>query len=347
MLFHSRAVYPFHTFYAKLPMLIHRPRRNRKSETIRRMVRETHLHVSQLIYPVFILPGTNRKEEIISMPGIFRFSLDLLLPELAQCAEWGLRQIVLFPAVPDEWKDPTGTYSYQADNFYLEAIRQIKAQLPEVCIMTDVALDPYSSDGHDGIVKDGRILNDETLPILANMSVAQAEAGADIIGPSDMMDGRVGVIREALDRANFSEVSIMSYTAKYASAFYGPFRDALDSAPKFGDKKTYQMDPANHQEALIEAELDVAEGADMIMVKPAMAYLDIISRLHEHTLVPIAAYQVSGEYAMLKAASLKGWLNEADVMYESLISIKRAGASLILTYFAKTMAEKWAQEGMG
>ncbi|TNE77206.1 MAG: porphobilinogen synthase, partial [Bacteroidetes bacterium] len=243
-----------------------------------------------------------------------------------------------FPAVDDSLKDAVGSYSYASDNFYLRVARKIKEQFPQVVLMSDVALDPYSSDGHDGIVRNGKILNDETLPVLAKMAVAQAEAGFDIIGPSDMMDGRVGVIREALDMHDFEEVSIMSYCAKYASAFYGPFREALDSAPKSGDKKTYQMDPANKFEALIEAELDTVEGADMLMVKPALAYLDVIHLLKESSELPITAYNVSGEYAMIHAAARNGWLDYNAAMNECLLSIKRAGADGILTYFAKDFA---------
>jgi len=302
------------------------------------MVQETHLSVHNLMYPIFLMPGENKKEAIPSMPGIYRFSIDLMLKEIEECMALGLSSFILFPAVPDKWKDSTGTYGYNPENFYLKAIRLAKEQFPECCIATDVALDPYSSDGHDGIVKDGKILNDETLPILAKMAVAQAQAGADIIGPSDMMDGRVGAIRRALDEAGFTEVSIMSYTAKYASAFYGPFRDALDSAPKFGDKKTYQMNPANRVEALIEAELDELEGADFLMVKPALPYLDVIRTLKDATNLPIAAYNVSGEYAMLKAAGMQGWLDEKKVVLEALMSIRRAGADVIITYFAKEYA---------
>jgi len=283
--------------------------------------------------------GKEKKIPIASMPGIHRWSSDLLLHEIDECLNLGIQSFVLFPAVEDSHKDSTATYSYSKDNFYLHLIRLIKSRFPEVCLMSDVAMDPYSSDGHDGLVRDGKIVNDETLPILAMMAVAQAEAGIDIIGPSDMMDGRVGFLRNALDDAGFSETSIMSYTAKYASAFYGPFRDALDSAPKFGDKKTYQMDPANKLEALREAELDEAEGADFLMVKPALCYLDVIHLLKENTTLPIAAYNVSGEYAMLKAASANGWLDGDRAMSEMLLSIKRAGADIILTYFTKEYAQ--------
>ena len=316
-----------------------RPRRNRKSPAIRNMVRETTLSVDNLIYPMFIVDGKGIKEEISSMPGNFRWSLDTLLPEIEECMKLGLNSFVLFPAIEEALKNSTASYSYDDANFYLKAIREIKKQFPEACLMSDVAMDPYSSDGHDGFVENGKILNDETLPILAKMSVAQAEAGIDIIGPSDMMDGRIAYIREALDEAGFDETSIMSYSAKYASAYYGPFRDALDSAPKAGDKKTYQMDPANKYEALIEAELDVAEGADFLMVKPALCYLDIIHILKERFDVPISAYNVSGECAMLHAAAQNGWLDYNSAMQEMLLSIKRAGADIILTYFAKDYAK--------
>jgi len=303
------------------------------------MVRETTLSVHNLIYPMFIVDGKGIKEEISSMPGNFRWSLDTLLPEIKECMNLGLNSFVLFPAIEETLKDSSASYSYDDANFYLKAIREIKKQFPKACLMSDVAMDPYSADGHDGFVENGKILNDETLPILAKMAVAQAEAGIDIIGPSDMMDGRIAYIREALDEAGFDETSIMSYSAKYASAYYGPFRDALDSAPKAGDKKTYQMDPANKYEALIEAELDVAEGADFLMVKPALCYLDIIHILKERFDVPISAYNVSGECAMLHAAAQNGWLDYNSAMQEMLLSIKRAGADIILTYFAKDYAK--------
>ncbi len=315
-----------------------RPRRNRKSAGIRDMVRETQVSLTDLIYPLFLVDGTNCKIPIKSMPGIFRWSLDLLLLEIQECVNLGLRSFVLFPAVEDQHKDTLASYSWKDDNFYLKAIREIKRKFPDVVLMSDVAMDPYSSDGHDGLVRDGKIINDETLPILAKMAVKQAEAGIDIIGPSDMMDGRVGVIREALDDAGFTEVSIMSYTAKYASAYYGPFREALDSAPKSGDKKTYQMDPANKMEALRELMLDTEEGADFVMIKPALCYLDVISLIKSNTDLPVSAYNVSGEYAMLKAAGEKGWIDYNRAMPEMLLSIKRAGADIILTYFAKEFA---------
>jgi porphobilinogen synthase len=292
-----------------------------------------------LIFPLFVVDGKGIAEPIKSMPGISRLSGDLILKEIESCVKLGIRSFVLFPAVEDSLKDKVASYAMDKNNFYLRCIREIKSRFPEVCLMSDVAMDPYSSDGHDGYVEDGQIINDKTLPILAEMSVLQAEAGIDIVGPSDMMDGRVESIREALDDAGFYNTSIMSYTAKYASAYYGPFRDALDSAPKFGDKKTYQMNPANKREALIEARLDESEGADFLMVKPALCYLDVIHLLKENSELPIAAYNVSGEYAMLKAAGEKGWINYEKAMPEMLLSITRAGADVILTYFAKEFAQ--------
>jgi porphobilinogen synthase len=315
-----------------------RPRRNRKMAAIRDMISETHLTTNHLIYPMFLVDGKGVKQEVASLPNNFRWSLDLLLPEIEECLNLGITKFDLFPAVSEEKKDKIASYSYAEDNFYLHAIRAIKERFPHIALMSDVAMDPYSIDGHDGYVENGKILNDETLPILAKMAVAQAQAGVDIIGPSDMMDGRVGVIREALDEKGFSEVSIMSYTAKYASGFYNPFRDALDSEPKSGDKKTYQMDPANVKEALREAFLDEAEGADMLMVKPALCYLDVIAMLKANSTLPITAYNVSGECAMVYAAAQKGWLDYKRVMSEMLLSIRRAGADGILTYFAKDFA---------
>ncbi len=319
--------------------MLRRPRRNRKSAAIRAMVEETTLSVKDFIYPVFLIEGTGKKEEIVSMPGIYRYSLELLLEEIQECVDLGIKGFCIFPSLGDDKKDKYATEGHNPASLYNTALKEIKTKFPNIAVMTDIAMDPYSSDGHDGIVENGEILNDETLEILGKMALAQAKAGADILGPSDMMDGRVGYIRETLDKAGYTHVSIMSYTAKYASAFYGPFRDALDSAPKFGDKKTYQMNPANKNEALIEADLDISEGADMIMVKPALAYLDIIKLLKDNYDVPITAYNVSGEYAMLKAASEKGWLDGEKVMMESLLSIKRAGADIILTYFAKEAAK--------
>jgi porphobilinogen synthase len=324
--------------FVRAKLMNKRPRRNRKNHAIRSMVEETKLGVENLIYPLFLVDGNGVQDEISSLPGNYRWSLDKMMSEIESCMSLGLDKFVLFPAVDDSLKDDIASYSYASDNFYLNAISAIKEKFPESCLMSDVAMDPYSSDGHDGLVRDGKILNDETLPILARMAVAQAQAGIDIIGPSDMMDGRIGFIREELDKNDHKDVSIMSYSAKYASAFYGPFRDALDSAPKEGDKKTYQMNPANKREALIEAELDEAEGADMLMVKPATCYLDVIHMLHEHSDLPITAYNVSGECAMIYAASRNGWLDYNRAMSEMLLSIRRAGADGILTYFAKDFA---------
>ncbi len=319
--------------------MLRRPRRNRRNAAIRNMVEETHLQISNLVYPLFVVDGKGIKEEISSMPGNFRMSQDVVLKEIRECVKLGLTNFILFPAVAENLKDKVATYSYDPNNFYLKIARAIKKKFPDTCIISDVAMDPYSSDGHDGYVDDGQIVNDVTLPILAKMAVAQAQAGFDLIGPSDMMDGRIQVIREALDEAGFYTTGIMSYTVKYASAFYGPFRDALDSAPKAGDKKTYQMNPANKKEALIEAELDTAEGADFLMVKPALNYLDIIHLLKQNFDLPIAAYHVSGECAMLIAACQKGWLEYKKAMPETLLSIHRAGADVIITYFAKDFAK--------
>jgi len=316
-----------------------RPRRNRKSAAIRNMVEETQLGVQNLIYPIFLKDGKGIKEEVASLPNNFRWSIDQLIPEIEACLKLGITTYDIFPAVDESLKDKTATYSYASDNFYLNAIRKLKETFPEICIMSDVAMDPYSSDGHDGLVVDGKIVNDETLPILVKMAIAQAQAGVDIIGPSDMMDGRVGVIRDALDQEGYTETSIMSYTAKYASAFYGPFRDALNSAPKSGDKKTYQMNPANKREAILEAQLDFEEGADFLMVKPALCYLDIIHVLKENFSIPITAYNVSGECAMIHAAAKNGWLDYDRAVMETLLSIRRAGADGILTYFAKDFAQ--------
>jgi porphobilinogen synthase len=318
--------------------ITHRPRRNRKSAAIRNLVQENFVTVNDLIYPLFLIEGKNKKTEVNSMPGIFRRSPDLLLKEIDDCLKLGISTFDIFPGISETLKDKKATESLNKKGLYLSTLSLIKKNFPEAVIMTDVAMDPYSSDGHDGFVKNGEIMNDITLEILAKMALAQAEAGADIIGPSDMMDGRVAYIRQALDKEGFTNVSIMSYTAKYASAFYGPFRDALDSAPKFGDKKTYQMNPANCKEALIEAELDFNEGADFLMVKPALSYLDVIKLLNDNFNLPIAAYNVSGEYAMVKAAAAKGWIDGDRVRDEVLLSMKRAGASVILTYFAKEFA---------
>lgn len=306
------------------------------------MVQETHVSAANLIFPLFIIDGNNQKSEVASMPGIYRHSVDNLLREVESCLKLGLNAFDLFPNIEESLKDKFATESYRDGSLYLRAISEVKKNFPEACVITDVAMDPYSSDGHDGIVENGQILNDETLEVLGKMALAHAHAGADIIAPSDMMDGRVGYIRNVLDDNGFTGVSIMSYTAKYASAFYGPFRDALNSAPKFGDKKSYQMNPANQREALIEADLDEAEGADFLMVKPALPYLDVIKLLKDNTELPIAAYNVSGEYAMIKAAIQKGWLNEQRAITEVLTSIRRAGATAILTYHAKEVLEnRW------
>ncbi len=322
--------------------MLQRPRRNRKSEVIREMVKETYLSASNLILPLIITEGDNKKIEVASMPGVYRLSIDNLLREVESCLNLGLKAFDLFPNIDEALKDKYATISYREECLYLRAIRAIKARFPEACVITDVAMDPYSSDGHDGIVENGEILNDETLEVLGKMALAHARSGADIIAPSDMMDGRVGYIRKMLDDNGFTNISIMSYSAKYASAFYGPFRDALDSAPKFGDKKTYQMNPANQREALIEAALDEQEGADFLMVKPALAYLDVIKLVNDHSNLPVAAYNVSGEYAMVKAAAQKGWLDERRTITEILTSIRRAGASAILTYHAKEVLEnRW------
>lgn len=317
-----------------------RPRRNRQSSAIRAMAQETHLNPGHLVQPLFLVDGNNIKDEIASLPGNYRLSVDQVLTEVEACMELGVQSFIMFPAVAESLKDKEATYSYAADNFYLKAALEIKARFPEACLISDVAMDPYSSDGHDGYVENGKILNDRTLPILSKMAVAQAESGFDILGPSDMMDGRVGAMRRALDEAGFTETGIMSYTAKYASAFYGPFRDALDSAPKAGDKKTYQMNPANKKEALIEAALDTEEGADYLMVKPALNYLDVIALLKANSNLPIAAYHVSGECAMLIAACQNGWLDYDKAMPETLLSLRRAGTDVIITYFAKDFAKR-------
>jgi porphobilinogen synthase len=321
------------------PMLISRPRRLRRTAGLRSMVQETHLTVNDLIYPVFVMEGEEQREEIESMPDCYRYSLDLLLKEVAEVYALGIPAIALFPVIPFELKDATGSESYNPDGLVQRTVKAIKQSVPGLVVITDVALDPFTTHGHDGVIDEqGRILNDPTVEILVKMSLSQAAAGCDMVAPSDMMDGRVGAIRRALDAAGYIDVGILAYSAKYASAYYGPFRDALGSAPQFGDKKTYQMDSANSTEALKEIVLDIAEGADIVMVKPALAYLDIIWRVREYTNLPVAAYNVSGEYAMIKAASQQGWIDEKKVMLETLTSIKRSGADLILTYFAKEVA---------
>jgi len=303
------------------------------------MVRETQLSVDDLIYPLFVMSGEGQKVEITSMPGCYRYSLDLLLKEVAEAFELGINAIALFPVIPETKKDATGTESYNPNGLVQQTVRAIKQAVPEMVVITDVALDPFSAHGHDGIVdENGIILNDPTVEVLVKMALSQAAAGADMVAPSDMMDGRVGAIRKALDAAGYIDVGILAYSAKYASAYYGPFRDALDSAPKFGDKKTYQMDAANAREALKEVALDIAQGADIVMVKPALAYLDIIHQVRNATRLPVAAYNVSGEYATIKAAAQMGWIDEKKIILETLTSMKRAGADLILTYFAKEVA---------
>mgnify|MGYP002863411728 CR=1 FL=1 len=329
---------------------MHRPRRLRRNSAIRAMVRENHLLPSDFIYPIFIHEGTS-VEEISSMPGIFRWTLDTIEEEVIRAWGLGIKCVVLFPKIDDSLKTEDGSECFNEKGLIPLVIRKLKNQIPEMAIMTDVALDPYSSDGHDGIVdSDGVILNDETINQLIKQAVMQADAGADFIGPSDMMDGRVGAIRKELDSKNYNNVGIISYTAKYSSAYYGPFRDALDSSPKQltskkipSNKDSYQMDPANSKEALREFKLDANEGADIIMVKPGLAYLDIIEKLSNRSHLPVAAYNVSGEYSMIKAASEKGWLNEKDVVLETLLSFKRAGASLILSYHACD-ACRWLKE---
>lgn len=317
-----------------------RPRRNRKNAAIRALVQETRLHPSQLIAPLFVLEGSNQRQLIKSMPGVERLSIDFIVREVGELYELGVRGVDLFPVIPKEKKDAWGTEALAPNNLIEQTVKAIKQAIPEICVMVDVALDPFTDHGHDGVVdENGNILNDETVFRLAQMSILAARAGADVVAPSDMMDGRIGFIRKELDREGFYDVNILSYAAKYASAFYGPFREALQSAPKFGDKKTYQMNPANGREALLECALDEAEGADMLLIKPALAYLDIISKVRERTNLPVAAYHVSGEYAMVMAAAQNGWLDADKVFMESLMSIRRAGADFILTYTAKRMAQ--------
>ena len=314
---------------------IQRNRRLRSSTSLRALFREYSLSPNDFIVPLFIIDGKQEKKEISSMPGYFRMSTDILSVHVKNLWSLGLKSVLLFVKVSDSLKDNKGTEALNPDGLMQRAIKTVKDSVPEMVVMTDVALDPYSSFGHDGIVEEGKILNDATLSILSKMALSHAQAGADVIAPSDMMDGRVLKIRQLLESENYTDTVIMSYSAKYASSFYGPFRDALDSAPSFGDKKTYQMDFRNRKEALIEARRDIEEGADIVMVKPGLAYLDIISQLSEKVDTPVAAYQVSGEYAMLKAAAEKGWLDHDQIMMEQLFSFKRAGASLIATYFAE------------
>ncbi|MGC9017854.1 MAG: porphobilinogen synthase [Caldimicrobium sp.] len=315
----------------------YRARRLRKNEAVRSLVRETRLSVDDFIYPLFIVEGKGIKEEIRSMPGIYRFSIDRVFSEVKEALDLGIKAFLLF-GIPGK-KDEVGSSAYAKEGIIQRAVKALKDKFPEAVIITDVCMCEYTSHGHCGIIKNGEVDNDLTLEQLARIAVSHAKAGADWVAPSDMMDGRVSRIREALDEAGFPQVAIMSYAVKYCSSFYGPFREAAESAPQFGDRRSYQMDPANAREAMREALMDVEEGADIIMVKPAMPYLDIIKMLRENLYHPIAAYQVSGEYAMIKAAAKLGFLDEEKVMIESLISIKRAGADLIITYFAKRMAE--------
>lgn len=315
-----------------------RHRRLRVNQSVRDLVRESHLSVNDFIVPLFVTEGSNIKEEISSMPNYFRLSLDNLEKEVKELWDLGLKSVLLFVKVPDNLKDNAGTEALNPDGLMQRAIKAVKNAVPEMVVMTDVALDPYSSFGHDGIVENGEIVNDKTVEVLAKMSLSHAQAGADFVAPSDMMDGRIKAIRAILEANNFPNVGIMSYSAKYASAFYGPFRDALDSAPGFGDKKTYQMDYANRTEAIKETLTDVEEGADIVMVKPGLPYLDIVREVKNAVRIPVSVYQVSGEYAMIKAAAEKGWLDHDAVMVEQLMAFKRAGADLIASYFAKEYA---------
>jgi porphobilinogen synthase len=319
-------------------LLSQRPRRNRKSEAVRKLLRETRLHPHDLIWPLFVVDGKKKRDPIASMPGCHRLSVDQLVKEAQEAFKLGIMAVALFPNIKDSLKDAKASESKNPRGLLANAVKALKKAIPKLLVITDVAMDPYSSDGHDGYVRSGKIDNDATLPILAEMALTQARAGADIVAPSDMMDGRIGHIRKALDKAGFADVGIISYAAKYCSSFYGPFRDALDSAPKAGDKKSYQMDPANVKEALREVRLDIKEGADIVMVKPALLYLDVIKAVREVSTVPVAAYHVSGEYAMIKAAAKAGWLHESDCMMETLTAIKRAGAGIIFTYYAKDAA---------
>ncbi len=319
--------------------LLRRNRILRTTPAIRAMVAETILSPSDFIAPLFITEGSGTKEEITSMPGYYRYSLDLVKQEVKELWGLGIKSVLLFVKVPDNLKDNAGTEAINPDGLMQRAIKEIKNELPEICVMTDVALDPYSSYGHDGIVEGQEIVNDQTVEVLAKMSLSHALAGADFVAPSDMMDGRIFAIRSILEENNFTKTGIMSYSAKYASCFYGPFRDALDSSPGFGDKKTYQMDYANSREAIKETLMDVEEGADIVMVKPALPYLDIIRIIKDSVNIPVSAYQVSGEYAMIKASAKMGWVEEPKVVLETLTGIKRAGADLIATYFAKEAAK--------
>jgi len=322
-----------------MPFPIHRPRRLRRTEALRGLVRETRLSASSLVYPLFVCPGSGVKDEIRSMPGNYRWSIDLLVEECREVAGLGIPAVILF-GIPEQ-KDDVGSGAYAADGIVQRAVRAVKQALPDLLVICDVCLDEYTSHGHCGLIVNGEIDNDSTLALLARTAVTQVQAGADIVAPSDMMDGRVGRMRTELDAAGFTQTPILAYSAKYASGFYGPFREAADSAPKFGDRKSYQMDPANQREAIREIALDIEEGADIIMVKPALAYLDIIAAARREFDVPIAAYQVSGEFSMIEAAARNGWIDRERIIMETLLSIRRAGADIILTYFAKDVARSW------
>lgn len=318
-----------------------RPRRNRKSPAIRSLLQETYLLPNHLVAPLFIVDGTKQKIPVDSMPDVYRLSIDVMLKEVEALYHLGIRAINLFPVIPSERKNKHGSEAIREGNLIEQAVMSLKSEIPEMCVMVDVALDPYTDHGHDGLLDDeGRVCNDTTLNVLAEMSTFAAAAGADVVAPSDMMDGRVGYIRDALDANGFYDVNILAYAAKYASSFYGPFRDALNSAPKFGDKKGYQMNPANIREALLECDLDETEGADMLLIKPALPYLDVICKVKERILLPLGAYHVSGEYAMVMAAAQNGWIDGDKVLMECLLSIKRAGADFILTYAARRIAEQ-------
>ena len=319
--------------------MLSRPRRNRRSPAMRNAIRETQLSSANLVLPSFVQEGTGQRHPIASMPGCARLSIDLLVEQAKEARELGIAGIAIFPALSDELKDAVGTESKNPEGLFQRAIRALKSAVPELLVISDVALDPYSSDGHDGVLVDGLVDNEQTVPLLVDMALAQAAAGADVIAPSDMMDGRIGAIREALDDAGYFDVAICSYCAKYCSAFYGPFRDALDSAPRGGDKKTYQMDPANAREALREMRLDEEEGADWLMVKPGLPYADVIRDLRDSSELPIATYHVSGEFAMLKAAAERGWLDYDAALLESLVCLRRAGADIIFTYGALDAAK--------
>jgi porphobilinogen synthase len=319
-----------------MPFPIHRPRRLRRTEALRAMVRETSLTTRLLVYPLFVCPGTNVKDEIRSMPGNYRWSVDLLVEECKSAADLGISAVILF-GIP-ETKDEAGSGAYDADGIVQRAVRALKKALPDLVVICDVCLDEYTSHGHCGLIKDGEIDNDSTLELLARTALTQVEAGADLVAPSDMMDGRVARIRQELDAHGLTNIPILAYSAKYASGFYGPFREAADSAPKFGDRKSYQMDPANQREALREIALDIEEGADIVMVKPAMPYLDVLALARQRFDVPLAAYQVSGEFSLIVAAAQMGWVDRERLVMESLTAIRRAGADIILTYFAKEVA---------